>query len=110
MRIVDVVTGLFLQHHAHNEVDDFRSRSAVANDVTQRMLHGREKAGANLTVGGQPDARAGATESFGDGSDDADFSGRAVGKAKTRSGFGTASNIHRFEPVALFNALANRAA
>ena len=33
-RIVDVVTRFFLQYHATDEVDDFRSRRAVSNDVS----------------------------------------------------------------------------
>src|ERR1700686_4237136 len=49
-RIVDEVTRLFFQHHAGDELDDFRSRCAVSNNIAQRVFDSREQASTNLAI------------------------------------------------------------
>ena len=79
-RIVNVVPRLFFHHDRFDEVDDFWSRGPIADNIAERMLHRREKAGADLTIGSQANARTSAAKWFCDWGDDADFSRGAVSK------------------------------
>src|SRR5258708_6503597 len=59
---------------------------SLAKQGPQVMIVLAEQAGAELAIGSQPDAGAMAAEGLGDGSDEADFTGRAVGKTVLASG------------------------
>src|SRR5437660_381768 len=74
------------------------------------MLDGRKDKGANLAVGREPDARAGAAKWLGYRGDDADFAGRAITEPVTRRSLGTASHLERLERKSGFDAMANLAA
>src|SRR5260370_1944261 len=59
---------------------------SLAKQGPQVMIVFADQAGAELAIGSQPDAGAMAAEGLGDGSDEADFTGRAVGKTVLASG------------------------
>src|SRR5205823_9057373 len=88
----------------------FSARGSAAQHVAQRVFDRREEASSDLPVGGEPYARARAAEGFGDGRDDADLAGRAVGEEPTRRGLRAARDGCRHERETLRDALAYLAA
>src|SRR5467141_903750 len=68
---------------------------SLAKQGPQVMIVLAEQAGAELAIGSQPDAGAMAAEGLGDGSDEADFTGCAVGKTVLASGLAAlVRNLH----------------
>src|SRR5438067_1414582 len=63
------------------------SARSFAKERAEVMIFPTEQAGAELAVGRDPDSRTKATEGLCDRGDEADFAGRAIGKAVFASGF-----------------------
>src|SRR6184192_133586 len=99
----------FLHHYRTDEVDGFRSGSAVSHDIPQRMFDGGKETGADLTIGGEPNARTGAAERFGYRRDDTDLARRSVSETISRSCFRAAIEIEGDEWKSFVNACANLA-
>src|SRR5947208_16787641 len=73
---------LFLFHDNRADIgDQILVGRSFAKERTEVVVVLAEKAGAELAVRGQADARAVATERLGHRRDEADFSGRAISKA-----------------------------
>src|SRR5436190_4279462 len=90
-----------------NEVDDLAPRTAVAQHLAQRVFDGGKKAGADLTIGGQPDSRTGAAERLSHGSDNPNLARGAIPETVTRRRFGSSIYFDRGERESLFDAAAN---
>src|SRR5258708_29402769 len=68
---------------------------SLAKHSSQVMIVLAEQAGAELAIGSEPDAGAMATEGLRHRGDEADFTGRAVGKAVFAGGFAAlVGNLH----------------
>ena len=74
------MTRFFFYNNVFDKADDLCTTDAAADKVAQVVFGGREQAGADLTVGSEADARAGAAEHLRHGCDDADLARRSVGK------------------------------
>ena len=84
--LVDSMAFFFFVDGGADIGGDFLVGGAVAEQRFQIVIFGAEKAGAELAVGGDADARAVAAERLRDGSDQADFAA-AVGEAIFAGGF-----------------------
>src|SRR5215210_9341622 len=79
--VVDAVAGPFAPHRRADQRTELFIRRAVAHRGSEVCLFGGEEAGADVALGGDPQAVARVAERLGDGADDADAAGRAVGEA-----------------------------
>src|SRR5216684_1437424 len=86
-RLIDAVTLLFFHDVGADEVPDFIVACAIAQQKAQVMIVLAEETGAELAIGGKPDARAMAAEGLRDGGDEADFAGSSIGEAVFAGGF-----------------------
>jgi len=77
---VDVMAFFLFEDDGFNERSEILVGSAVAQQKAEIVVILAEKAGAELAVGSEADARAMAAESLRDGRDEADFARSAVGK------------------------------
>src|SRR5260370_3142186 len=80
-------------------------QALVGGSFTQQrpqiMIVLAEKTGAELAVGSQPDARAMTAEGLCHRCDEADFAGRAIGKAVLSSGFAALVGYLRERPTSV---------
>src|SRR5260370_23017617 len=79
--LIDAMTLFFFHDDRADVTDQILVGSSLAKQRAQVVIVLAEETGAELTVSRQPDARAMATEGLRHRSDEADFAGRAVGKA-----------------------------
>ncbi len=90
------MAGFFFRDHGANAFLYVVVGSAVAQEGAEVMIVLAEEAGADLAVGGEADARTVAAKGLGDGGDQADFTGRAVGKFILARGFAfRVGNLHQ---------------
>src|SRR5579863_2923343 len=75
---VDAMTGFFFADHRTDVDSQILVAGILAQQAAQIMIFLAEQAGAQFSVGGQPNARAVSAERLTDRSDQADFAGRAV--------------------------------
>ena len=80
----------FFHDDVFDELDDLFAAGAAAENVSQIVLGCRKETCADLAVGGETDAGAGAAEHFGDGGDDADLTATSVGELIFPRGFAAA--------------------
>src|SRR5437870_9012200 len=85
--LVNAVAFLFFVDDRADIGDEVVVGGAFAKERAQVMIFPTEQAGAELAVGRDPDSRTKATEGLCDRGDEADFAGRAIGKAAFASGF-----------------------
>src|SRR3989441_10154662 len=78
---------LFFHDVGADKVPDFIVARTIAQQKAQVMIVLAEEAGAELAVGGEPDARAMAAEGLRDGGDEADLAGSSIGEAGFAGGF-----------------------
>src|SRR5580700_3981004 len=77
---IDPVALLFFHHHRANIDTQIVIRSAFSQQRSQVVIVLAEKAGAQLAVRGQPNARAVSAERLSDRSNQTDFARSAVGE------------------------------
>src|SRR5438034_1177621 len=85
--LVNAVAFLFFVDDRADIGDEVVVGGAFAKERAEVMIFPTEQAGAELAVGRDPDSRTKATEGLCDRGDEADFAGRAIGKAVFASGF-----------------------
>src|SRR5258708_18344896 len=86
-RFVDAMAGFFFSDHGANSLLNVLVGGAVAEQGAEIVVILAEEAGADLAVGGEANAGAVAAEGLRDGSDQANFAGRAVRKFILARGF-----------------------
>src|SRR5258708_11425935 len=86
-RFVDAMAGFFFSDHGANSLLNVLVGGAVAEQGAEIVVILAEEAGADLAVGGEANAGAMAAEGLRDGSDQANFAGRAVLKVIRARGF-----------------------
>src|SRR5260221_6215565 len=93
---VDAMAGFFFGDHGANAFLDVMVGSAVAQQGAEVVIVLAEEAGPDLAVGGEADARTVAAKGLGDGGDQVDFTGSAVGKFILARGFAfRVGNLHQ---------------
>src|SRR6266436_2832057 len=86
-RLIDSMPLLFFRDNRANVSGQVLVGGSFTQQRPQIMIVLAEKTGAELAVGSQPDARAMTAEGLCHRCDEADFAGRAIGKAVLSSGF-----------------------